>query len=111
MLFSCVSKQCAQEGVGAREPPSNLADNLLRDFEERWWKHCKEACPTLLPCMLWSSTPLRWLLLCLITERSCWAFPEYVGDTGVQGDEEAMRKLLASSGRVLAHVVDENRRR
>ena len=33
---------------------------------------------------------------------------EYVG---VQGDEEAMRTLLASSGRVLAHVVDENRRR
>ena len=26
-------------------------------------------------------------------------------------DGKAMRKLLASSGRVLAHVVDENRRR
>ncbi|KAK9845331.1 hypothetical protein WJX81_003616 [Elliptochloris bilobata] len=52
----------------AREPPENLADNLLRDFEERWWKHCKE------------------------------------------GDEEALRKLLASSAPVLAHVVDENRR-
>ena len=25
-----------------REPPANLADNLLRDFEERWWKLCKE---------------------------------------------------------------------
>lgn len=30
-----------------REPASNLADNLLRDFEERWWKCCKEVrcCP------------------------------------------------------------------
>jgi hypothetical protein len=28
--------------VWGREPTSNLADNLLRDFEERWWKCCKE---------------------------------------------------------------------
>ena len=45
------------------------------------------------------------------TERSGWACPECVGSTGLQGDEEAMRTLLASSARVLAHVVDENRRR
>ena len=25
-----------------REPVENLADNLLRDFEDKWWKCCRE---------------------------------------------------------------------
>ena len=27
-----------------REPAQNLADNLLRDFEERWWSICRKVC-------------------------------------------------------------------
>ncbi|CAL8470619.1 g10161 [Coccomyxa elongata] len=50
------------------EPESNLADNLLRDFETMWWTACRE------------------------------------------GDEAKLKKLLSTSGRVLANIVDENRR-
>lgn len=82
-----------------REPPANLADNLLRDFEERWWKHCKEV------RSIKDTRSVAYVVhLFLVLGRSPAA-------SMAQGDEEAMRKLLASSGRVLAHVVDENRRR
>ncbi len=29
-------------GFECREPAQNLADNLLRDFEERWWSICRK---------------------------------------------------------------------
>ena len=25
-----------------REPVENLSDNLLRDFEDKWWKMCRD---------------------------------------------------------------------
>jgi len=83
-----------------REPPANLADNLLRDFEERWWKLCKEVrrAPS-------TAAPQACDLACMCQQRPPAAALVR------QGDEAALRKLLASSGRVLAHVVDENRRR
>ena len=28
--------------AGCREPVQNLSDNLLRDFEDKWWKICRE---------------------------------------------------------------------
>lgn len=31
------------QSASSWEPKLNLADNLLRDFEERWWKACREA--------------------------------------------------------------------
>ncbi len=80
-----------------REPPTNLADNLLRDFEERWWKHCKEV----------RSAEDKYNFACVSASFLC----SRTVIRCAQGDEGAMRKLLASSGRVLAHVVDENRRR
>jgi hypothetical protein len=83
-----------------REPPANLADNLLRDFEERWWKLCKEVRHALSTAGSQACHPAR----------VCQQRPPATALVR-QGDEAALRKLLASSGRVLAHVVDENRRR
>ncbi len=83
-----------------REPPANLADNLLRDFEERWWKLCKEVRRAPSTAALQACD-----LACVCQQR-----PRAAALVR-QGDEAALRKLLASSGRVLAHVVDENRRR
>ena len=28
--------------LACREPAQNLADNLLRDFEDRWWTACRK---------------------------------------------------------------------
>ena len=39
------SKLCVDESCTHREPKINLADNLLRDFEDRWWKCCREVRP------------------------------------------------------------------
>lgn len=32
-----------------REPVENLSDNLLRDFEDKWWKTCRDVRQ---PCLL-----------------------------------------------------------
>ena len=41
-LFYCLAMHSlaattTATAAGRREPASNLADNLLRDFEQRWW--------------------------------------------------------------------------
>lgn len=48
----CVTVGCSVTGaglskgyvrrMGCREPSANIAENLLRDYEDRWWKACRE---------------------------------------------------------------------
>ena len=39
---SCMTQCQISAGLKCREPAQNLADNLLRDFEERWWSICRK---------------------------------------------------------------------
>lgn len=36
------TRSTCQQSHSCREPAQNLADNLLRDFEERWWTICRK---------------------------------------------------------------------
>jgi len=38
----CLTRCSSSAGFECREPAQNLADNLLRDFEERWWSICRK---------------------------------------------------------------------
>ncbi len=38
----CLTQCSSSAGLECREPAQNLADNLLRDFEERWWSICRK---------------------------------------------------------------------
>ena len=86
----------------------NLADNLLRDFEERWWKCCRVVRTSLhtCPCMRASSTWIPANFLRTLTSSRIRPTLDLA-----QADEETMAAMLQHSQRTLANVVDENRRR
>jgi hypothetical protein len=44
-LICCVSRLHRSVLLCCREPATNLADNLLRDFEQRWWGAVKKVRP------------------------------------------------------------------
>ena len=73
----------------------NLSDNLVRDFEEKWWKACREV-----GLGIWPKSPLPPEPF-LPLRRACL----------MQGDEEVLRQMLANSKGVLPHCVDTNNRR
>ena len=100
----------------------NLSDNLLRDFEDKWWKICREVGLRLAPrslSMVQSCISLlllqlsRHMALEQLTQNLESSFQPFLHKAQgcVQGDEEAMSQMLDRSRDVLPHCVDSNERR
>ena len=123
---------CPSALLWCREPASNLADNLLRDFEQRWWGAVKKvrpgharthacyfdavqskACNCMLAitrvtatCSVWHAvlTALHFtaVVLTLCCALCCAAVA--AAATALQGDEEAINSMMAVGGDVLART-------
>ena len=79
--------------ICCREPAQNLADNLLRDFEERWWTICRKVSLTFLQSRLFTLQQAR------------------QNSHVLQGETEAMKAMLSRGAKLLATTVNENRQR
>ena len=55
----CCNAVCQDEAPDTWEVKDNVAENVLRDFEDRWWTACREA------------RSLGWLQRAHLSWRSC----------------------------------------
>ncbi len=105
-----------------REPATNLADNLLRDYEQRWWGAVKKVrlpgpqlCTlSLAERLLGAASVAFWVAVGCFASR-CWlcCCPEPVGRRSgdiwkrcllLQGDEEMVNTMMEGGADVLART-------